>query len=79
MQYLALNAALAVKGGLDYDEALRAITINAAQIAGIADRVGSIEAGKDADLQLYSSDPLDIQSSPELVIINGETVSKGNL
>lgn len=79
VQYLALNAALAVKGGLDYDEALRAVTINAAQITGIADRVGSIEAGKDADLQLYSSDPLDIQSSPDLVIINGEIVSKGNL
>lgn len=79
VQYLTLNAALAVKGGLDYDEALRAVTINAAQITGIADRVGSIEAGKDADLQLYSSDPLDIQSSPDLVIINGEIVSKGNL
>lgn len=76
VQYLPLNAALAVKGGLDYSEALRAITVNAAEIAGISDRVGSIEAGKDADIQLYSSDPLDIQSSPDLVMINGEIIVK---
>lgn len=74
VQYLPLNAALAVKGGLDYDEALRAITINAAEIAGISDTTGSIENGKDADLQLYRSDPLDIMSSPSLVMINGEVI-----
>ena len=74
VQYLALNAALAVKGGLDRDEALRAITVNAAEICGISDRVGSIEKGKDADIQLYSSDPLDVMSSPDFVMINGETV-----
>ncbi len=74
VQYLPLNAALAVKGGLDRSEALRAITANAAEIAGISDRVGSIEPGKDADLQLYSADPLDILSSPDLVMINGEII-----
>lgn len=74
VQYLALNAALAVKGGLDRDEALRAVTVNAAEICGISDRVGSIEKGKDADIQLYSSDPLDVMSSPDFVMINGETV-----
>ncbi|MBE6853368.1 MAG: amidohydrolase [Ruminococcus sp.] len=74
IQYLPLNAAAAVKGGLDYDEALRAITINAARIAGISDTVGSIEPGKDADIQLYSSDPLDLMSEPELVMINGELI-----
>lgn len=74
VQYLPLNAALAVKGGLDYTEALRAVTINAAEISGIDSVTGSIEPGKDADLQLYSSDPLDIMSSPALVMINGETV-----
>ncbi len=72
IQYLPVNAAAAVKGGLDYNEALRAITINAAEITGIADLTGSIEAGKDADIQLYSSDPLDIMSDPSLVMINGE-------
>lgn len=74
IQYLPLNAAAAVKGGLAYEEALRAITINAAKTAGIADRTGSIEKGKDADLQIYVSDPLDIMSDPTLVMINGEIV-----
>lgn len=74
VQYLPLNAALAVKGGLDYNEALRAVTVNAAEISGIDSVTGSIEPGKDADIQLYSSDPLDIMSSPVLVMINGETV-----
>lgn len=74
VQYLPLNAALAVKGGLDYSEALRAVTVNAAEISGIDSITGSIEPGKDADIQLYSSDPLDIMSAPELVMINGETV-----
>lgn len=74
VQYLPLNAALAVKGGLDYSEALRAVTVNAAEIAGISDRVGSIEAGKDADLQLWESDPLDIMNSPCMVMIDGNVV-----
>lgn len=76
IQYLPLNAAAAVKGGLDYNEALRAITINAAEISGISDVTGSIEKGKDADIQLYSSDPLDIMSDPELVMISGEIILK---
>lgn len=76
IQYLPLNAAAAVKGGLEYSEALRAITINAAEIAGISDRTGSIERGKDADLQLYSTDPLDIMSEPSLVMINGEIITE---
>ena len=72
IQYLPLTAALAVRGGLPYDEALRAITVYAAQISGISDRTGTIEVGKDADIQLYSGNPLDIMSSPSLVLINGE-------
>ncbi len=78
VQYLPLNAAAAVKGGLDYNEALRAITINPAIIAGISDITGSIESGKDADLQLYKTDPLDIMSDPTLVIINGEIIINNN-
>lgn len=74
IQYLPLNAAIAVKGGLDYEEALRAITSNAAEIAGIYDVTGSIEKGKDADIQLYSSDPLDVMSEPDFVMINGEII-----
>ncbi len=71
-QYLPLSAALAVRGGLEHDEALRAITINPAEIAHISDRVGSIEAGKDADILLYKGDPLDVQSVPTAVMINGK-------
>ncbi|MEF9852650.1 MAG: amidohydrolase family protein [Hydrogenoanaerobacterium sp.] len=71
-QYLALSAGLAVRGGLSYDEALRAITITPAEICGIADRVGSIEVGKDADLVIFFGDPLSVYAAPKLVIINGE-------
>ena len=71
-QYLTLSAGIAVRGGLNYDEALRAITINPAEICGIADRVGSIEVGKDADLVFFFGDPLSVYATPKLVIINGE-------
>ena len=74
IQYLPLTAALAVRGGLDRDEALRAITINAAEIIGAADRIGSVEVGKDADFSLFRGDPLDITETPELVAINGRIV-----
>lgn len=74
IQYLPLSAALCVRGGLDYDYALRAITINAAEISGISDRVGSLKVGKDADFVLFDGDPLDVQQCPNLVVINGEIV-----
>ena len=47
---------------------------SAAEIAGIADRVGSIEAGKDADLVLFAGDPFEVMSSPEMVMIGGERI-----
>lgn len=72
-QYLPLSAALAVRGGLPYDEALRAITLYPAQICGIADRVGSIEPGKDADLVFFRGDPLSVYAKPKLVMLGGET------
>ncbi|MBP0983539.1 MAG: amidohydrolase [Oscillospiraceae bacterium] len=71
IQYLPLTAALAVRGGLSYDEALRCITINAAEALGAADRIGSVEVGKDADFSLFSGDPLDIMTTPELTVIKG--------
>ena len=75
IQYLPASAAMAVKGGLDSDSALEAITINAAEIAGIDDTTGSIAVGKDADLQLYCGNPLDIINDPELVMINGKVLN----
>ena len=72
IQYLSLSAALASREGLDKYEALKAITINAANILGINDRVGSIEVGKDADLVVFSSSALNIEETPDIVIINGK-------
>lgn len=74
VQYLPYCAALAVKGGLDFYSALKAITINPAVILGIDDKVGSIEKGKHADMVLYSGNPLEILSNAETVIVNGGIV-----
>ena len=52
IQYLPLTAALAVRGGLSSEEALRGITITAAEILGVSDRIGSVEPGQDADFTL---------------------------
>jgi imidazolonepropionase-like amidohydrolase len=63
-----------VKHGLDPGEALRALTINPARIAGIAGRLGSIQPGKDADLVIWSGDPLDVRSRVERAFIDGAEV-----
>jgi len=67
-------AAFAVRHGMNSDEALRAITITPAEILGVADRVGSLEEGKDADIIVLSGDPLDVTTRIEKVILNGKTV-----
>jgi imidazolonepropionase-like amidohydrolase len=67
-------ACLAVRNGLDADAALRAITLGAAEIAGVAHRVGSIAPGKEADLLILSGDPLQVTSRIETVIIRGQVV-----
>lgn len=71
---LPLLAAFAVKSGLDRTEALRAITLNAAEVMGVADRIGSLETGKDADLVIFSGDPFHYRTRVQRVMINGETV-----
>ncbi|MBR3767171.1 MAG: amidohydrolase [Clostridia bacterium] len=76
IQYLPLCAALAAKEGLGEKEALRAITINAAIICRVSDRLGSIKEGKDADLVIYEGNPLEINSSVIATIINGKIVWK---
>ena len=75
IQYLPLCAALAVKGGMNPEAALAAITINAAKIAGIEDRVGSLAPGKDADLVLTTGHPINLLSRVRAVFINGRRVS----
>lgn len=72
--FLSISAGFAVREGMDYEEALRAITINAAEICGIADRVGSIKEGKDADLVVFAEDPLTLAAKPKMVFVNGKRV-----
>ena len=74
IQYLPLCAALAVKEGMDERDALRAITIDAARICRVDQRLGSLRVGKDADLVIYEGSPLDVFSSARATIINGEIV-----
>ncbi len=74
VQYLTLCAAMAVRAGLDAEEALAAITRNAAEIAGIDDRVGALRPGLDADLAVFSGHPLDWQSTTRAVFIGGVQV-----
>jgi imidazolonepropionase-like amidohydrolase len=74
IQYLRICAGLAVREGMDEEFALLAITRYAAEIAGVADRVGSLEAGKDADLVLWSKDPLEYDAKVELTFIDGQIV-----
>ncbi len=76
IQYLPLTAALAVRGGLDKEEALRCITSNAAEVLGVSDRIGSVEIGKDADFTLYADDPIDMMTTPELTVIGGRIAHK---
>ena len=74
IHYLPLCAGIAVKYGLDMEEALKAITINAARICRVDDRVGSIKKGKDADIAIFSGNPLEIFTTTLYTIINGEII-----
>ncbi len=74
VQHLCLCAAIAAREGMDEKEAMKAITINAAEIVGISDRVGSIQKGKDADIVIYDRNPFDLKSQVQKTIINGIVV-----
>ncbi|CAN5429696.1 amidohydrolase [soil metagenome] len=74
INFLVHQATLAVKEGLDRDEALRSLTINPARMLGLDDRVGSLTAGLDADVVIWSGDPLDIMSRALQVFIGGREV-----
>ena len=63
---------------MNRDEALKALTINAAEILGVADRVGSLEAGKDANLFISKGDPLEVKTPLTNVFINGKDVGLDN-
>ncbi|HEY5583215.1 MAG TPA: amidohydrolase [Ruminiclostridium sp.] len=74
VQHLCLCAAIAAREGMDEKEAMKAITINAAEIIGISDRVGSIQKGKDADIVIYDGNPFELKSQVQKTIINGAIV-----
>ncbi|MFB9067129.1 amidohydrolase family protein [Pseudofulvimonas gallinarii] len=69
------EAAIAAANGLGFDAALASISLDAARILGIEDRVGSLEAGKDGDLVLFDGDPFEYTSHVTAVVINGQVVS----
>lgn len=73
-QYLPLCAGMAVKAGMDPFDALKAITINPAKHIGIADRVGSLEAGKDADVVITAGCPFEVFTEVKAVLIDGKLV-----
>lgn len=75
-QYLALCAGLAVQSGMDEFDALKAITINPAKHIGVADRVGSLEVGKDADIVIADGSPLVSTTKIRKVLIDGKVVSE---
>lgn len=75
LQHLPLCAGLAYNAGLPEMEALKAITINAAEIVGLQNRIGSIEVGKDADIVIFDGNPIkDIDSKTFVTIIDGKVV-----
>lgn len=75
---LPYQAATAVAFGLPYEEALKAVTINAAEIWGVSDRVGSIEEGKWADLMMTDGDPLETKTQVKQLFIKGKNVDLEN-
>jgi imidazolonepropionase-like amidohydrolase len=75
--FLRVTAALAVKHGLKRDAALAALTSHPAEITGIAHRVGSLAPGRDADVAVFSGDPLDLTSHVLAVYVNGKLAHAG--
>jgi imidazolonepropionase-like amidohydrolase len=71
---LPYEAAISVAWGLDRDKAVRAITMDAAEILGVSDRVGSLEVGKLANLAIWNGDPLELKTPVPQVMIAGRVV-----
>jgi imidazolonepropionase-like amidohydrolase len=76
VRVVLFEAAVAAANGLSFTDALSTVTIDAARILGIANRVGSLETGKDADLALFDGDPFEYTTHVTSVIINGKVVSE---
>ena len=74
LKSLPICAGLAVKAGLPMEEGLKAITVNPAKILGISDRVGTLEVGKDADIAIFTGNPMEVFTDVLYTIIDGEIV-----
>ena len=74
IQYLPLCAGLAVKQGLPLEDGLKAITINAARICGVEDKVGSLRKGKHADIAIFTGNPMEVFTQTLYTIMEGEVV-----
>ena len=72
IKLLPVVVAIAIRDGLGFEEALRAVTINAAEVLGVADRLGSIEPGKDGDLVVLSGPPFSLETRVVYTIVNGK-------
>ena len=77
IEYLPISVGVCMKHGLPFDKALDAVTVTAAEIAGIADLTGSIEAGKRADMVLFEDFPFEVMSSPALTVCGGKIHRNG--
>lgn len=75
-QYLPLCAGMAVKAGMDPFDALKAITLNPAEHIGVADRVGSLEVGKDADVVITAGSPFEVLTEVKAVFIDGARIEQ---
>ncbi len=74
LRNLPYSAGYAVAYGLPYDEAMKSITLNPAEIFGVADKLGSLDAGKSANVVIANGDPLDVRTSVKQVYIEGIAV-----
>ena len=74
IQFLPICAGLAVKEGMSMEDGFRSITINAARICGVDDRMGSLAVGKDGDIAIYNGNPMEVFTKTLCTIIDGKIV-----
>lgn len=79
IQSLPMCVGLSVKHGLSLEEGFRAMTVNAAEICGVSERIGSIEPGKDADIAVFDGNPMEVFTNTLMTIIDGEIVYRDGI
>lgn len=79
IQSLPMCVGLSVKHGLSLEDGFKAMTINAAKICGVADRIGSIEPGKDADIVVFDGNPMEVFTNTLMTMIDGKIVYHSEL